>query len=461
MKKTLVTISLLAAACWVCASYYAGVQAESAYEKLLPQLSMMEPMVFEKESFDKGLMTSHAITAVRESRSENALVAFRLMHEIKHSPIRLNDKGPQFATATIRTTLSDYSTNPDFLKFLDLFHDGEPIEIISTAKLNGNIDSVVHIGAFDVEIGEDQDILSIAPSSLNAITNAGRTQGSGTIGRMTMTDRNGITMTGVKSVLEFNLANTDYWRHNYEFTWSMSDMTIESPGLQKSVRANGLSLGTDSTVSNKELSQNMFFAIDQIDTGDAMPSDLAPITSGKVNIAVSNLNLDAVQSYVNWAKTQSIQNREQQTAPLSTELLDALSHLVTKGTTFELKSALGNAGGNADAEYRLRFVGDNSSTGYDNIITVADLANALEMELSILADKSAIEMTPVAVLMQFPVVQRLIKDSDEQYLGKATQKGITIVFNGEPVSLYELLGEGLDMPVRALIDRSSAQRESW
>lgn len=451
MKKLLLAVPLVAGAAWAGTSYYAGSQSESAYDQLLSQIDIMDPLLFEKESFEKGLTTSRAVTAVRESHSPDAPIVFRLLHEIEHSPIRMDDGGVQIATATIRTTFSEQSDNAKFTEFRDLFNGEEPIEIITTAGLSGDTDSVINVGAFDMTFDDDKNSLSVAKSTLNLITTGGRTQGNGTVGSITMSDSKGITSTGAPSELTFDVATTDYWKHDYDMLWAMSELTIESPELPTPAKITGLSIGTDSVVSTDSLSSNGFVEIEQIDLGDAIPMDVAPVTSGRMNFALKDVNLDAIQSYVDLVKQISIEDKPEQTQELSDEVLSALKQLVTKDVAAVYNITLDNAGGSANAEYLVRFVGDDSSTGYDNINTVADLSNALEMTLSIDADKSAIEMTPAIGFLQSPQAQMAFIDTGDQYSGKAALKGTTIDLNGELFQLRDMAGGMLEMPIEELL----------
>jgi len=50
MKKLLLALPVVAGVSWAGTSYYAGVEAESAYDQLLTQGFVLEPLVFEKES---------------------------------------------------------------------------------------------------------------------------------------------------------------------------------------------------------------------------------------------------------------------------------------------------------------------------------------------------------------------------------------------------------------------------
>ena len=451
MKKLLLSLPLVAGAAWAGTSYYAGVQAETAYDNLLSQIGL-DPMVFEKESFEKGLSKSQAVTVVRESHSPDAPVVFRLNHEINHAPIQSNDDGLQFASATIRTTFTEDSDSEKFNEFRALFKDDVPVEIITNAGVGGNIDSVVNVGAFEVKIDDDDNMMSIAKSSIDLKTTDGRTKGEGDLGAITMTDSNGITSTVASSELTFDVASGDYWKHGYEFLWSASELTVDSPDLPTPVVASNLSVGTDSVVNSNNLNQTVSIKIGQVDMGDVMPLDVAPVTSGSLDVVISELSLDALQSYIDWINQSSIAEQLELSEELSAELVTQLLSLVTKdiGLKYDLK--LGNSGGEAQADYRVKFLGDDSPTGYDNIVTVSDLLNVLDIDLTVNADKSAIDMTPAAAFMQSPEAQMAFIDEGDQYTGKATLDGTTVDVNGNLFPLEDMLGGMLEMPLADLLE---------
>jgi len=380
MKKLLLALPIVAGASWAGTAYYAGVQSESAYDQLLSQMGMMEPLVFEKESYEKGLATSHAITAVRESHSPDAAIVFRLEHEINHSPVRVDDNGAQIASATIRTTLSEESDNPKFAQFRELFQGDEPIEIISTAGITGKIDSTINLAALQTSLpfGNGESILNVAESSIKITTVDGRTKGDGTIGAMNLSGVKSRSLTGIEPM-----------------------------------NINGVRLGSDSVAANSKVNQNLFFEIDNIDLGSVMPADRAPINSGKVDVKLIDVDATALQNYANWARQRSLKDKLDISDEAETEMLSKLAKLITKDIAFEYNLTLGNAGGSANTTTLMKFNGDDSPTGYDNLVTVADLLNVMEMEISVTADKEAINLTPAAGFVTSPTAQMALVDAGE------------------------------------------------
>ena len=107
MRKVLLALPLVASASWAGSTYYAGSQAQPAYEKLLADLNQAASGMFilESASYSAGFTESSAITNVKLLHIEEPVI-FQLQHSINHSPVGTDPEGARFSASSITTTIN-------------------------------------------------------------------------------------------------------------------------------------------------------------------------------------------------------------------------------------------------------------------------------------------------------------------------------------------------------------------
>lgn len=451
MKKLLIALPIVAGTSWAGTSYFAGVQSESAYDKLISQTEVMKAFTFEKESFDKGLTNSNAVTAVKESNNPDAEILFRLKHEINHSSVQLDDNGPALGTATIRTTLVEGSIHAKYKNARDYFTADEPIEIITKAGISGNLTNTITISPAEVSLKNDTETMAIAETVFNVLSNNTRTSGEGTIGAIELNDGKGNVITASPSELNFDVANRHPWVSDYEFLMSMATLTVEAPDLDAPLQADGLHVTTSSTLSDDELDYLGALEIEQIDLGAMFPANNQPLTSGRLEVAVNNMQAQALRDFYEYYGQFSLTQRVNLSEELSAEFLNEYAKLATKDSEIIYDLDLENTEGVANADLSIRFIGDDSVTGRDNIVTGADLGNAIEIDADVVMDKAALSLTPAIFMMRSPPAQIAFVDNGDQFVSKATVRKLVADVNGTLYPLEDLSGGMLALPLEALI----------
>lgn len=453
MKKLLLAIPLVAGGAWAGSSYFAGSQSESVYEDLLTQLDVMGTFVFEKESFDKGLTHSTAITAIRESTSPDAPIVVRLIHEIDHAALRFDDTGAQIGTATIKTSVAEDTDHPQYTKFRQYFTSDELIEITSTAGITGAIDSVVRIGAFEYSPINDDLTISIEPSNIELNTKGARTTAEGAIGQLVVSDESGLTMTWKPSTFTADATAQAAWIYDFDSLWVVDTVTLESPNLPALTTVKDVKIGAAAEPYGEISNNTGFFSFDSVSMQDSVPADTLPVTSGRLDIALNKLNIEAVKRYSQTTKHKPLDQQSAQSGILTAELVERFKGLITKDLELNYELALANNGGTADANYLLRFVGDESDTGYDTIVSAGDLLSALEMNINVKADKAALALTPALALLDSPQAQFVLVDAGDSVVAEATLKNMVGTLNDNEYFLDQMFGGMLSMPLEMLISQ--------
>jgi len=450
MKKLLLALPLVAGASWAGTSYYAGVQSESAYDQLLTQMDIMDPLVFEKESYSKGLTTSHAVTLVKESAAADASVIFRLQHEINHSPITIGDDGTEIGSATIRTTLADDQSNADIQKLREKFN-GEPIELVTKVNGLGSVETTVTVEGSKFEYDEGKFV--VEKSVFDLTTADSRTQGNGLLGAITFSFDEG-DVEFEPSQVDLDITHNSATSYDWDFSMLTDVVTMTSDSLPVPMKMFSTKIGSDSVLENGKIDQNFTFAVGGLDLGDLMPKDQLPVSSFSITGGFSDIDLASFEAYTKKANQMTIEDQLEMAMSddISSTDLEMIRMLVTRGTALTYNVKLGNDGGDASADYVVRFIGDDSTNGFEDIVTVSDALNAVEMDLNVKVDKAALEMTPAAMFTGSPEMAMALVDAGDHYYSTATLRGTAVELNGNFFPLQDMVGDMLDMPIEAMIE---------
>lgn len=452
MKKLLIALPVIAGTSWAGTSYYAGVQSETAYQDLLSQIQFLEPITLTPESFKKGLTTSHAITAVRETNSPDADILFKLNHEINHSTVQLNDGEPAIGTATIRTVLVEDSVNANYADLLDSFTGNQPLEIVTKAGIGGHIASAITISPLELPLDGKEATLSIAGSTATLTSDGDRTLGEGVIGAITLLGESGDSLNSTPINVLVNTANQKPWLSPYEISYTLDALTSNSPDRPSATTLSDVQAQFASTLDNNELDYVGVFDVGQIDFGDELPAEYAPVNSGKLEIQLNNIKVQSVEDFVTHMSQYSLAVRTDPSQLPTAEILNQYAKVVTKNAEIMYDLELVNSAGKADADLTLRFIGDDSASGQDNLETGADLLNAIELIAHANIDKTALELTPAIAMMQTLPAQIAFVEQGDQYVAAVTVKKLMADLNGELFPLGQMFGEFLDVPIENLTD---------
>jgi len=445
VKSLIVALPLIAGATWAGTSYFAGAQSEAGYDQFLSQTNAANFLTFEKESFEQGLTTSKAVTVVKESSAPDAEVLFRLAHDINHSSVQLNDNSPSVGTATIRTTLVDGSINSRYDNIHSFFTGDEPIEIITRAGVAGHVASEITLGALTLTSGE-KETATVEETKITLTNDADRIVGDGAIGAVVINSTDGSSATISASIVSFDLATEQMQTSDSHLSVKTDEITAQTPYQNTPITANGLQLSFNSDVEGDQIDYLASINIDAIDTGSTPTIDTAPVTSGSLEIATNNFKIQAIRDYYGFLEGVDGNNFES----FSSEYLHEFVKLATKNIELVMNLDLNNSAGNANATFNIAFIGDQSASGRDTIVTGKDLANAIKVEADVVADKAALALTPAVAMMQSPPAQFAFEDQGDQWVSRLRATGLTAQINNEIIQLGDLTGGLLELPLEEI-----------
>ena len=459
MKSLIVTLALIAGAIWAGTSYFAGAQSKSGYEQFLSQTTAIKPFAFEKESFEQGLTTSRAVTVVKESSAPGAEILLRLAHDINHSSVQLDDNSPSIGTATIRTTLVDGSINSKYDTIKNIFSVDEPIEITTRAGVSGHIASEIKVNTLTFSLGGSETAI-VEETRFTLTNNNSRIVGDGVLGATTLTAADGSSTAISPSIVSFDLANEQIQTSDYQVLVKTPELTAQTPYQNTPITATGLQLGINADVDGEQIDYSAFIDIDALDIGSTPTTDTAPVTSGTLEIAGNNFNIQAIRDFHDFLETQSASGQKTLIQKLtgdgpvkfSEAYLQKFAELATKNIELGFNLDLNNAAGNAHAKFNLVFIGDQSETGRDMLVSVGDLVNAIKIEADLVADKAALALTPDIDVMQSPSAQFVFEDQGDQWVSKLETSGLSADLNGEIYPFFELFGGVLEIPFKMWLE---------
>ncbi len=441
VKKLMFALPFVAGVSWAGTTLYTGSQTRDAYDQLITQLDQMSGLTVSNETYSAGFMKSLAVTQVRTSEAPDAQVLLRLQHEIHHSPVGVGDGSPRVGAARIETRLLTDQMSADWQQALAKFDHGEAFLLTSDVDFAGNTGNALVVNG--LHTNDDEIELGFEGATLNFDNEVdGRFSGMGTIGQLLLSSPDGMRLQMEPGTTEADLQ----WVGNGIYTGTQS---ISFPRFELA-DSSGQTLGSIEEVS---LSADMKVNDDALDSGTtfkvaAIDSPL-PLNSGSLQVNIDGLSLRGLEAY------QEVTNELVLTNPdaldddaIVIRILDAMKQVIAPGAGMTYTLALNNDGGDADAKLALKFKGDGSATGRETIATVGDLLRAMTGSLTVRADADALALTPAPMLLaSSPALSAYVIDDGVSYRTEMDVADLIVNINGEPLSLEQMLGGVLAMPL--------------
>jgi len=451
VKKLLIAVPVIAGSAWAGTSYFAGVQSEAGYDQLLRQMGQLKPYTFEKESYDSGLTTSRAVTLVKASQAADAEIVVRLEHLIEHSPVRINDTGTQIGTATIRTTLLDKGTSRDpVIEIIKGFDDeSDPFELVTTVSPSGDLES--RLTTSDFAFAESFVDLKFGATDISATTIDNVTTGSAAFGALSIVDKRGVEFKLSESVLDVDVTHVPNEAPVADLSWTADKFVIANSATPHSLTMDGVDFVIDAELAGGLLNQLLSLEFKAIDFGDSFPGN-NPVESLAFALQVNGLDKAGLDQYTADLNQMSMQDRLDLSDEEFKELVRGLKKTVSPESEFIKKLALTNAGGDANLDLALRSVAPDMKA-FENVVTVTDLLNLLELDFDVTLDKAALEVIPeLAAMIPPEVIEIGMLDDGTSLTSTARIRGTELQFNGDTLSLQEMSGGMTDMPLKTLLE---------
>jgi len=182
-----------------------------------------------------------------------------------------------------------------------------------------------------------------------------------------------------------------------------------------------------------------------------IPAEQAPIKNARINMEFNGFDFEAVKVFAAFMNKLSMKEQYELGESFDEEAMGMFADLLTTDLNAKIALNLGNGGGKANSDFAIRFIGDGSKSGYADIVTVADILNAIEVDLNMKADKGALALTPAMMFTDSPEAQMVLADGGDHFYTKATLRGTAVELNDNFFPLQDMVGEMLDMPIEALL----------
>ena len=386
-------------------------------------------------------MTSTAITKVMDSTGENAKVLFRLQHTINHSPVGADKSGTRIGASSIRTTLmTDTISDPKVLAFLSGFDQGVPFEMNTNIKLTGEVENKLILNSF--YHSAEGDTLAAEGGNFSVFSDAtGGVQGSGNLGLITLTTKDGTVSTVSPSMSSFDLSRVSEAIYNGSISFDMPKLNVQNSVNGLNVELSDINLSSEQTMTDNILSNQISLAVDQIQSP-------LPIDSASWQITTDGYSLERMEKFNEISQTNPmIPNDSLDPMVTMKNDLSALKALVAPGVGMNTSVVVTNSGGSIGASLNLGFIGDGTATGYDSVETIRDLVMAMTGRILLDADAEALMQTPAAMFLMDPAIGQYVLNDGSKYTTDIKMADLTLYTNGQAQSLEDLVGPMLYMPL--------------
>ncbi|OED40095.1 hypothetical protein AB833_13025 [Chromatiales bacterium (ex Bugula neritina AB1)] len=450
MKKILLALPLIAGASWAGSTFYAGTQAQPAYEKLLSQLNEQAAgvLVFESKEYNAGFTHSTALTNITVHNAPETQV-LQLQHDISHSPIGSDPQGARFSASSITTRLLQDSIESEQGKeVLAGFDGGEPFVLYTDVAFNGSTFNDLQLSSFSMR--SERGSFTFDGGRYEITGQNDKVDITGILGEFKFIDATNNTVSVAESSTNFDLLMVGKGVFTGEQTVTFPSVTISNNGLD--AKLDDIVLRSMTSLNGEKLNSETGFSIASI-------SSPMPLNSLSWDFALNGMSVEGLEHYIaTMNQISSLSEDELQEigfATLMTQLRDGFSSLAPPGTEFSNKLTLTNDGGDLVNEIDLTFLGDGSDSGIDSMLTVGDLLQAINVNMELEADAPAISMTPAAMFMMHPMAQQYIINDGEKYTSNINIANLMLDINGTLQPLDQLMGDTLDIP----LDFSSAMAD--
>lgn len=449
MKKLLFAIPLIAGASWAGASIYSGAQTQDAYNRVLEQLNEMQPFTIVNDTYAAGFLNSTAVTKVMESAASDAKMLFRLQHEIDHAPVAIVDSNVRFAAASMETTLLQDDLLPEYAgEFVQGFVDAEPLQIHTHIGFDGNTQNQLLVSAYHHQKNGVE--VNFGGLDYKADIQGDALTGTGEIGELRVVG-NGTVVTITPGSIKIDLKLLGQLVYAGFLGIEFDKLTISSDeGMLQDVILKSIAMNFESKLENDQLASRTRIQVGGIDSP-------LPLNTASLDLGVSNLSLPGLIQYVETVNQMSMSDSMSSAEPeMTQEMLSAFLPVIGPGTAVDYKIEFSNDGGSALLDYGISVIDESSphypAGGLSSIATLRDLLKVMQLEAHLNADVEAIDLTPLALLMQSPQAQELIVATGTSYAADITLNEMILDINGNPLSLEMMMGEMLDMPLADVLE---------
>lgn len=450
MKKLLLALPLVAGASWAGSTYYAGTQAQPAYEKLLANLNEAAAgvLTLENHEYNAGFTHSTAITNVQLAGLPEP-VLIQLKHEIQHTPVGADPQGARFSASSIVTTLQQDAIDDEFITELLAGFDGsEPFVLYSDVSFTGNVNSDLQLSKLSME--SDAGNFSFNGGRFETTTHENKIDISGVVGQFDFEDSQGNSVTIAESITKFDLLQIGKGLYTGDQLMKFPSMSLTSEMQGFDVKIEDIVFDSVTTLEGDDINSTTSLSVAAINSP-------LPLNSLDWEFALSGLPVKGFEKYMSTMnKLGSMQSEDwPDSSTVEAELQEAFTGLLSPGTNVTNKLVLTNDGGDVIGDINVSFLGDGSATGLDTMTTVGDLLRAITVNVDLDADAPAIDLTPAAMFMMHPMAQQYIVSDGQKYSSTISVANLMLDVNGDLQPLDFMLGDTLEQP----LDFSSAMAD--
>jgi len=451
MKKLLVALPLVAGASWAGTTYYAGNQSRTAYDELIAQLQELKPLVVESESYESGFMKSVAYTAFKDSSKPDAPTLLRLRHDIDHSSVAVNKSGARVGSSVVTTTLVIDDLATEVKKAVAAgFPDSTPFVLTTKIGLMGSATNDLKLNPYNHTITHDSGStakVTFVGGDYHLSHKGDNVILSGQAGETVVTVKDEYGMPEGEITIGASTTAADMVRFGpglYDGTsmHEFANVDIQSHGEGINVKMRQVAFDTESDITGDVIDSHVGISIADLDAP-------IPLNSAALTFSVDGVPTKGMEEY--FEKASALSYVEQMTTmdpAFLLEMLDAYKGMFAPGVEMGYEVKTTNDGGKIDGAFKVKFVGDGSATGYDNVVTIGDAIRTLKSSINLYGDADAVNMTPLAGLMMMsPEAEQFIIVDETSYRMDAILEDFNVDVNGSPFPLQLMMGEMADMPI--------------
>ncbi len=451
MNKLFLVLPLFAGVSWAGTTYYSGAQTENAYNRLLDQVNSKssEMFVVKSAEYNAGFMKSTAITEVFNPDNMESGPMVRLQHVINHSPVSVAPDNARFGAANIVTTLiTDDIDDSDFDEFLDVFENREPFVMTTDVAIDGATSSNFVLNAFDLE--EDEKKMKSSGLVANFVTtSAGSVSGDLLAEDFMIHDSEDENGELKNFSAEFNFAKLDETDPNTKIFFDikmatkLEEGTFNSTGNDPSVRIKDAHYNYDQNLSADDPYVKFSMGI------DALESQEVPLNSMSAESTLSGFSVkEMIANYDFYKDLPTMDNPEEiMFSPKSIEILRAT---FIPDTSLNTSLKVNTTDGDVDADINIWFAGNGSEDGYTGMQTIGDLAKAIAGTATANADRSALNATPLGMMLDEPMAQIYLTVTEDTVTLNAELEELLLRLNQQVLPLEMMAGEMLNMPLEMI-----------
>ncbi len=438
MKKLLALVPAITGAAWAGTTLVAGNQAEPAYNDVIAQLNQSSPVPLVVESYEKGYLSSTAITKVMSSSDQDAEVIVRLKHEIDHSTIGLDSNGARVGKSTILTTLVlDEANDPDMQKLAAAFNGADPIVLASTVGIDGASDNTLLLNPAALKDQEAE--VMIAGGEIRFTINRDQAiEADGNIAPISVI--NNVTGDSIKiaaGALEFDLLRDPSGLYSGTQNFSLDALSVNNPNQGVMVDLKAIKLDTNTVIDDTTVGGTVEWSLGN-------KKSPLPIDSAQMSFEMQGLSVDAIAKYQQLSRA-SLNSSNSMNGLTSENLIEIIAGILRAGMSIDWNVKADNSGGSVIGDLNLGRLDGAPDLTVD--ATIRDFLLTIAGKVTLDADAAALDMLPIGTTLQVPPATDYITYDGAHYRGEAILSDNVITLNNNPLPIDLMLGGVLDMTI--------------